>query len=104
MVVSVSFPDSPKKYDYLTDLSDLKRGDLVVVPTGPPRQRRFAVVPVVGIKQESEKADKWVVQRVDIDGWQQRIKQREEEEQEFDYLFGLEHEAEMDMIDARRDW
>ena len=28
----------------------------------------------------------------------------EQEEQEFDYLFGLEHEAEMDMIDARRDW
>lgn len=91
MVVSVAFPDSPKKYDYLTDLSDLKRGDLVVVPTGSPHQRRFAVVPVVGFKDESDKADKWVVQRVDIKGWQQRIKQREQEDRELDFLLGELH-------------
>ena len=82
MVVSVSFPDSPKKYDYLTDLSDLKRGDLVVVPTGSPRQRRFAVVQVVDMKAESEKADKWVVQRVDEEDFRKKMNARLRDELE----------------------
>lgn len=84
MVVSVIFDDkSPKRYDYLTDLPNLKAGDFVVVPTGPPPYRNFAAVKIVGLKTESERATAWVVQKVDVDGFQNKM-----EEHEIEAMFG----------------
>jgi len=105
MVVSVVFRDNPKKYDYLTDI-ELRKGELAVVPVGPPDAGAFEVVTVAAVKEFSIKATAWVVQRVDVKGWRQRMKKREQKEQEddLDYMLGLEHEAEQEMIDARRDW
>lgn len=78
MVVSVVFRDTPfKHYDYLTDLPDVKNGDLVVVPTGSPSNREFAVVKVVAIKESSPKATAWVVQKVDVEGFNQKMEERE---------------------------
>jgi len=79
MVVSVEFRGSPwKHYDYLTDL-DLKRGDLVIVPTGSTPLQEFAVVRVVGTKKESERATAWVAQKVDVEGFKKRMETREME-------------------------
>lgn len=74
MVASVVFHDTPyKRYDYLSDIP-LEEGDFVVVSTGSPPSRRFAVVEVVGIKDRSDKATAWVMQKVDVDGFDRKMK------------------------------
>ena len=79
MVVSEEFRDTPwKHYDYLTDIQ-LQKGDLAVVPAGPPEAERFAVVKVVDLKKESSRATAWVVQKVDVKGFQKKMKQRSED-------------------------
>lgn len=60
-VVRVAFKDSPKLYDYFTDLQ-LNVGDLVVVPAGS----FYSVVTVKQIKDSSLRAEKFVVQKVDL--------------------------------------
>lgn len=73
MVVRISFKGNlVKLYDYLTDL-DLKAGEPVVVPTGSG----FSVGRVEKILESSNKATAWVVQRVDIAGHKERMRQRE---------------------------
>ena len=67
-VVSVAFQNGPKTYDYFTDLS-LKTGDYVVVPAGS----LFSVAIVKKLKETSQRAEKWVVQKVDIKGYHERL-------------------------------
>lgn len=49
----------------------------MVVATGSPDNRRFAVVRVVGIKESSPKAKAWVVQRVDVESFDARMELEE---------------------------
>ena len=67
-VVSVAFSDSPKLYDYFTDLP-LNVGDLVVVPAG----KKYSVVTVKRFKENSVRAENYVVQRVDLEGYKERL-------------------------------
>lgn len=67
-VVSVAFNNGPKLYDYFTDLP-LKVGDLVVVPAGA----FYSVVTVKKVKVTSRKAEKFVVQRVDLEAYNNRL-------------------------------
>lgn len=67
-VVSVVFQNGPKTYDYFTDLP-LKAGDLAVVPAGSG----LAVVKVKRLKDKSEKAEKFVIQKVDIESYRERM-------------------------------
>ncbi len=67
-VASVVFQNSPKLYDYFTDLP-LKAGDLAVVPAGAG----LAVVKVKKVKDASDKAKKLVIQKVDLEGYQERV-------------------------------
>lgn len=62
-----------KKYSYMTDL-DLKVGDKVVVSV----DGKFKVVEVVDIDVTTNKATKWVVDKVDVDGYKNREKRRQE--------------------------
>jgi ribosomal protein L24 len=73
MVVRVAFRNSPMLYDYLCDLP-IKKGDLVVVPTGPAPFREFAVVKVMEVVEHSQKATSWVAQKVDVVGFNRRMK------------------------------
>ena len=77
MVVSVVFRDNPKKYDYLTDILYLQRGEFVVVPVGPLSEGAFEVARVAEVKEKSSKATAWAVQRVDVAGWRRKMKERE---------------------------
>lgn len=82
MVASVVFENTPyKSYDYLSDIP-LKKGDLVVVSTGSGPSRRFAVVEVVKIKEQSDKATSWVVQKVDTEGFDRRMEAKRKELEE----------------------
>ena len=67
-VVSVVFSNGPKPYDYFTDMK-LKAGDLVVVPAGD----FFAVTTVLRMKEKSEKATAWVIQKVDLTAYRNRL-------------------------------
>lgn len=58
-----------KLYDYITDL-DLRKGEPVVVPTGST----FSVATVVNVIDKSEKAVSWVVQKVDVEAHEARLK------------------------------
>lgn len=73
MVVRVAFRNSPMLYDYLCDLP-VKKGDLVVVPTGPAPFREFAVVKVMEVVEYSKKATSWVAQKVDVMGFNRKMK------------------------------
>jgi uncharacterized protein (DUF1919 family) len=57
-----------KPYDFKTDL-DLKEGDLVVCDTA----RGYNVGQVVGIKESSKSATKWIVCKVDLEAHQKRL-------------------------------
>lgn len=72
MVVSVVFRNTPKEYDYLCNLP-VKKGDLVVVPTGSAPFKDFAVVKVVRVKESSSKAKLWVAQKVDVEGFNEMM-------------------------------
>ena len=72
MVVRVAFRNSPMLYDYLCDLP-VRKGDLVVVPTGPAPFREFAVVRVVEIVEHSRKATSWAAQKVDVEGFNRKM-------------------------------
>lgn len=80
MVVSVAFKNGPKTYDYLTSLA-LKPGDFVVVPTGPLGRGDFrfanldyiSVARVIKVKRDSPKATAWVMGKVDIRLYKERL-------------------------------
>ena len=81
MVVGVVFRGTPYKiYDYLTDLP-LCKGDLVVVPTGPLAkgdtagisERFVTVARVVRRRTASAKAFAWVIQKVDMTAFVNRM-------------------------------
>jgi hypothetical protein len=57
------------KYDFKTDL-DLKVDDPVVCDTA----RGYSVGKVVGFVENSTKATNWIVQKVDVEGHQARLK------------------------------
>ena len=77
MVVRVAFRNSPMLYDYLCDLP-VRRGDLVIVLTGPAPFREFAVVKVMEVREHSSKATSWVAQKVDVTGFNRKVEEIEE--------------------------
>ena len=76
MVISVVFRNTPKIYDYYCDLP-VKKGDLVVVPTGSFPFRDFAVVTVVNIKEDSPNAKLWVAQKVEVKAFNSHYEEKE---------------------------
>lgn len=52
-----------KEYHYLTNLKDLKKGDLVVVET----QHGYAVAQVVRYISKSSQAFRYIIQKVDVE-------------------------------------
>lgn len=70
-VVRVQFRNSPSLYDYFTDV-ELHEGDYAVVPTRPG----YAVVRVVEVRETSAKATAWVVQKVDTEGYEERMREK----------------------------
>lgn len=81
MIVGVVFRGTPYKiYDYLTDFP-LKKGDLVVVPTGPLAkgdmaafdERFLSIAKVVRRKTVSTKAFAWVIQKIDPEPFKARM-------------------------------
>ncbi|QNR70398.1 hypothetical protein IAQ67_29020 (plasmid) [Paenibacillus peoriae] len=70
-IAVVEFAETPyKKYHFKSDLL-LEKGDLVVVDTA----NGFAVAEVVGFREDSTYATKWVVQKVDVKGHEKRLDQ-----------------------------
>lgn len=67
-------------YDFKTDL-ELLPGDPVVCDTA----RGFSVGKVVALAETSAKATNWIVQKVDVAGHKERLRQ----EKELDELLGL---------------
>lgn len=80
MVICVMFRNNGKLYDYYCDFP-VKKGDLVVVPTGsiPFKDfaKDFAVVKVMGEKRQSDKAKLWAVSKVDVQGFNARMQELE---------------------------
>jgi hypothetical protein len=68
-VAVVQFPSGYKNYHFKNDIEDLKKGDTVVVDT----INGMAVGLVVGFEDASVKAEKWVVQKVDLEKHLERI-------------------------------
>lgn len=64
--VAAIFPNSSKPYDFFTVLN-LKRGDKVVVNT----VHGLAIATVDRMLSRSSKANNWVIQRVDIEAFEQ---------------------------------
>lgn len=69
-IAVVSF-DSGRDYDFKNDIEVLAIGDMVVVDT----VNGVAVATVVGIKDISKTATKWVIQKVDLDAHKARLAQ-----------------------------
>ncbi|MDP4179066.1 MAG: hypothetical protein Q8900_12095 [Bacillota bacterium] len=73
-VALIKFKDYQEfmEYSYLTDIEDLKEGDVVVVPTN-----NFYSVGIFSRysnnKQHIKNANKWIVQRVDIENFEIKI-------------------------------
>lgn len=60
------------EYSYLTDIEDLKEGDVVVVPTNDSYS--------IGIfsrystnKQHIKNASKWIIQKVDVEAFETKM-------------------------------
>lgn len=75
MVVRVMFYDSSREYDYLTDIR-LAVGDYVVVPTG----KRMGIARVNRVGRSSSRAVKWVIQKIDLAGYEERMRKKDEHE------------------------
>jgi len=72
-IVQIAFAGNFERlYDFFTDL-DLKVGDPVVCDTF----RGFSVGKVAEFVETSTKADKWIVQKVDVEGHEKRNRERE---------------------------
>lgn len=76
-IVQIAFAGNFEKlYDYFTDIPNLESGEPVVCPTNIG----FTVGKVVKYIEKSTKAEKWIVQRVDVEGHKKRMEARELEE------------------------
>lgn len=77
-VVTVAYQESPgRRYDFLTDIPGLTRGDLVVVKAATG----YGLTKVIDTKEQSNKATAWVVDRVDVDGFKAKQNKRAELQQ-----------------------
>lgn len=60
------------EYSYLTDMDDLKDGDVVVVPTNS-----FYSIGVFSRysnnKQHVKNASKWIIEKVDIEAYEEKL-------------------------------
>lgn len=56
-------------YDFKTDIEELQEGDIVVVDTA----NGLSVAEVVGFKEKSHMATKWVIQKVDVEAHEERL-------------------------------
>lgn len=71
---------SNKSYAYLTDIGGLKAGDHVVVDSP---NSGYTVVLVTSVEETADainKATKWIVSKVDVEGYQQRLERQKERE------------------------
>jgi hypothetical protein len=77
-IVQISFAGNKEVlYDFFCDMR-LRIGDPVVCDTA----RGFSIGRVEGFVEESDKAEKWIVQKVDIKGHQERLRREAEKEME----------------------
>jgi len=60
------------EYSYLTDIEDLKEGDVVVVPTNKSYSVGF-FSRYTENKQHINNALKWIVQKVDIEDYEEKL-------------------------------
>lgn len=68
-IAVVEFESGYKSYEFKTDIEDLHVGDYVVVDTSSG----INVARVVEIKDYSNKATKWVIQKLDMTKHQERL-------------------------------
>lgn len=69
-IVQVAFAGNHERlYDYFTDMGELESGDWVVCHT----MSGYGVGRVVRYIETSTKAEKWIVQRVDVEGHRKRL-------------------------------
>ena len=60
------------EYSYKTDIEDLKKGDVVVVPTNSSYSIAY-LSRYSDNKQHVKNATKWIIQKVDIEGFENRM-------------------------------
>lgn len=72
-VFDAAFDSDPKEYYYFTDLDDLEKGDNAVVDSGPG----LGIVEIRGFVHNSEKARRWIVQKIDLVAHRERQKKQE---------------------------
>lgn len=68
-IVLVEFPTSYKEYAFRNDIEGIKAGDKVVVDTA----NGFVVADVTGVDVASNKASKYVVQKIDTEAHEKRL-------------------------------
>lgn len=70
-IIEVRFDSdtNSKEYSYLTDIEDLKVGDLVVVDA----RSEYKTATVSSLFGHREKANKWVVCKVNIEAFEQKL-------------------------------
>ena len=79
--VSVKFAlgyGQAKSYAYLTDIEDIKAGDTVVVDSPNSGYTCVAVVGVDDSVDAINKANKWIVSKVDVSGYEERLRKEQE--------------------------
>ncbi|MCZ4246850.1 hypothetical protein BXO87_01740 [Bacillus sp. GZB] len=73
-IVVVEFDPTLKHYDFKNCLEGISIGDSVVVDT----RNGVRAGTVVGFKNNSKLADRWVIQRVDLEGHKERLEKEKE--------------------------
>ncbi|MCY8119554.1 hypothetical protein ACR6EC_07385 [Bacillus subtilis] len=73
-IVVVEFDPTLKHYDFKNCLEGISIGDSVVVDT----RNGVRAGTVVGFKNASKLADRWVIQRVDLEGHKERLEKEKE--------------------------
>lgn len=95
-----------KVYSYLVsdaDAETIKVGDLVVVAVGAKNQMRLTKV-TKGPELASDRATKWIVQRVDVSAWQERQVREEQRQAIVSQLRRIQREqSEVDQFAALAD-
>ena len=79
-IIGAKFKDSygNKTYHYLTDIEGLQKGDYVVVDSP---HRGYACVEVVSTEEDEiavKHASKWVICKVDLEGYKARMEREKE--------------------------
>lgn len=76
-VVTVNYNTSHQSYAYLTDIEGIEKGDTLVVDSP---SNGFTCVTVVSVEETVEsvtKATKWVVSKVDVAAYKERMQKAE---------------------------